>query len=537
MKDYQDEAPKRDGKLFPKKNGLLFFGLNLLLIGPQIFRKFSLWGAAGAAALLLVLLVLTLKRANDWEPASRDLPLLAVFDLCVLLVLSHAELRGQFGLQNADFLLRGLRSLGSFWLIPAGAALCLARVENPPLLRLWVKALGRTAVGAGLLLMRWSSGSLLVFYGEGKRLLVMYLLCALVWYLLCTVSFGVEPEGLQRDFWLSRLLLAVFLVLCLLEPVVLREFLLRLADWAREAAAGVWWKTALTAAVLAGSAAAVYEYDRNRMGPDAAVLGILASGAVLLRGLTEWYFAFNGGLLLVFLVGSLFCLFNEAENRKTFGFANLVFLPLQLGALLAAAMLLKRGLWAMVLLLCVYGCLFFVLSGRRTTSKRWLFYWLTLLSCPPAAAAAYLWRMRFLPETMKALGAVYAVLALGMVILHWPHPDRRSAHPNDKRALCVLMALLSLAASARYGTAVQISFQEADYTASITLTARGEENAIRSAGYVWSGALEEPGPAVRRLSAGETVIPIEGEKLTVLVTDAFGASTEVTDWYPGWMRK
>ena len=24
MKDYQDEAPKRDGKLFPKKNGLLF---------------------------------------------------------------------------------------------------------------------------------------------------------------------------------------------------------------------------------------------------------------------------------------------------------------------------------------------------------------------------------------------------------------------------------------------------------------------------------------------------------------------------------
>ena len=98
-----------------------------------------------------------------------------------------------------------------------------------------------------------------------------------------------------------------------------------------------------------------------------------------------------------------------------------------------------------------------------------------------------------------------------------------------------MMALLCLIAAGRYGTEVQVVFQPEDNTASITLEAKGKENEIQSAVCRWSDVTGQVVSGEQVLFAGENVASIQGEKLSIVVTDAFGAETTVTDWYPGWL--
>ena len=64
---------------------------------------------------------------------------------------------------------------------------------------------------------------------------------------------------------------------------------------------------------------------------------------------------------------------------------------------------------------------------------------------------------------------------------------------------------------------------------------RGGDNEIALAAYYWSDLTGEPLGEEVPLSSGETEIPIQGERLTIVATDTHGARTTVTDWYPGWM--
>lgn len=83
-----------------------------------------------------------------------------------------------------------------------------------------------------------------------------------------------------------------------------------------------------------------------------------------------------------------------------------------------------------------------------TTPTRQMIWWLAMLSFPPILAAAFLWQTSyFVTQSYMLLAASYAVLALTIVILNWPHPNRRTGPSLYKWAICGLMAVLSLLAA------------------------------------------------------------------------------------------
>lgn len=522
----------------PKKNKIIFFVLNLFLMVPYIIKHYSLWGAAGTGVILLLAFLWTVLGTDGC--AVRNVPLLLFCDVCVVLILSYQMLYECFATNHIPAIFESLAKKPlCILLMLTGAVLGFVPFKNA--LVIWGKGLGKTLLGAGLFVLIWGGGISWrgpLFQNKSVHAsFCLYLLCALLWWAFCAASYYAVPDSFRRNNWLSWLLLAVFFTLCLTETSLVQTFITTRWEWLLTVPNAVlpWWKAVLTVSVLAGCAIAAYDYDRDCMGADSLLLGTLAGGVLLLRVLLSRYFAFSWGIALAFLAGSLRCAYNEGKHMRTIRLTSTKYMIGQTAVLLLATEFFKRGLWILVCILCVYGLIFYATAGKPAAKKRQIVYWLIALSCPATLAVGYIWRMRFLLESCVMVAVSYVVLALVLVVLHWPHPDKRGSSNIYKWIVCGFMTLLCVLSVFRYGTKVRITFDA--NKALVVLEARGDENRVQSAVYQWSSAVGEHIGRDGRLSAGETRIPIEGEKVTIVVTDAFGATTTVTDWYPHWLLR
>lgn len=525
-------------KALVKKNKLIFFALNLVCVLPYIVRHYSHLGAGIAAGILLWMFILTVVQSDVDTPVSRNLPVLGCFDVFILLGLSFQELRIRFAPGGLSLFLGHVGDRRCSLLLLAGLVLCVLPFKAA--LAVWLKGLGRTAVGASVLLFFWSDGQLPepTFMDGAKAFFAFYLLCAVVWYAMCVTSYTVDQGVLRRNNRLSWLLLGVFCTLCLAETSLVQEMIAPVQEWllAVPGASLAWWKAVLAAVVLTGCAIAAYDYDYEYMGADSLMLGSLGGGVLLLRVLLSNYFAFSWLVFLTFLVGVFLCLQNEMQQETTLRLSSPAYLVAQTAALLLAVYLLKRGLWILTVLLGIYGLVFYTtFFGKMETPRRQLFRWLVTLSCPAALALGYIWQTRFVPEACLLLAVIYGVLALAIILLLHPHPGGRTSPEGYQMVVCALMVLLCLMTATRYGAKAHITFLPENGTVHIELEARGRDNEIALAVYQWNDLAGKPLSNEARLTAGETEIPIKGEQLTIVVTDTHGARTTVTDWYPGWM--
>lgn len=520
-----------------KRNKLIFFALNLLLVIPWALKRYSPWGWAGAAVILLLMFLFTVHIPDADYAASRSLPFIGFFDVCIWAVLSWQRLVEQFSLDNAAAIFERLEVNPCFILMLAMLVLGIFLQNGPR--GLWAGGLGRAAAGAFFILLLCSDCMLPrpSFYSGTQGFFVLYLLCSVGWLFLCAAAYYTDPQTQPVSNCLTWLLLAALLILCVTETSLIQPLASAVWEWLLDVpSAGLaWWKVLLAAVVLTGASVAAYDYDGRKMGPDSLVLGILAGGVLLLRILISRYFAFHWVLFLTFLTGSLRCLYNECRQAKTLRFTSSVYLTVQLAVLVLAAQMLKTGLWLLVILLCVYGLVFYATVGKTAAPGYRLFHWLTVLSCPAVLAVGYIWQRCFVKESCIFVLVMYAVFAFAILILSWRHPDQRICPDVYKWILCGFMTVLCLIAATRHGTRVQVTFHKEDCTAVIALEAQGKGNTVASASIRWGRLIGEGSGEERVLSAAETTVPIEDEKLTIVVTDAYGSTTTVTDWYPRWL--
>lgn len=525
-----------DGEALLKRNKIVLFALNGVLVLPCAIRHFSPAGAGVTLLLLLLAFFLTVVRSDAGLPAVRGLPVLGVFDVLILLALSYKELLF-FLPESSEFISARLYFTDYDWLLALGVLLCLLPFREK--LALWSKGLGWVVIGGYLTLRLWCSDFLPSGQIEPglKASILFLLLCVLAWFSVCAVSRTVDENTLSRDRWLSRLLLTIYLVLGLAEPALLQQFFSRMYQWFLTASevGFAWWKALLAAGVLTGCAVASYDLRNKRMGPDSLVLAGLSGFVLLVRVLMSRYFICGWIIPLVFLAGSLLCLKNEGKQAKTLQLSSPAYLAAQTAVLLAAVLLLKRGVWITVLCMAVYALVFTALAGKMVTSRRQLWLWLIRLSCPAVLAAGTVWHLRFLPASLWLIAAAFAVLALVVILLHWPNPTGMVCPDGLKWMVFGAMVLLCLLVSLRFGSKVEVAFQPDSETAHIELEARGRDNKIVSAKCSWSRFTGEALSGEQTLQSGGMDIPIQGEKLTIVVTDAFGTTTTVTDWYLRWL--
>lgn len=446
MSETTQETVKRGfgGSVLLKKNELIFYALNLLLVGPYILARYSPAGWAFSVALLLVMFYFIVLKPDVNEPVLRNLPLMLCLDACIPLILAYQELMLGFTPGNIEYLLPAAQGkLPCLVLLVVGVALCVVKFKDP--LLVWMRGLAKAVIGAAFILLLWSDGSLPLpaFMGDAGLFFKIYLLCAIAWCVLCAMSYQVDRRAFPRNNWLSWLLLAVLFAACLTQTRLVQEFFGVLYEWnaGLSGASLAWWKIAL----LVGGAIAAYDYDYNRMGADSLFLGALAGGALVLRALMSYRFPLWQVLPLAFLVSTLCCLQNELKGKKTLRLLSPLYLAAQTGAALLAVLLMHRDLWLMLILLILYGVIFYVTAEKMTTPPRQLVWWLIMLSFPPVLAAAFLWQTSyFVTQSFTLLAAAYVVLALAVVILNWPHPNRRTSPGPYKWIICGLMAVLSL---------------------------------------------------------------------------------------------
>lgn len=440
------------GNILLKRRMLIYFALNLLLVGPYILTHYSLIGCGLSGAILLVMFIFTVIRPDKDELAVRNLPLMFFLDACVPLVLAYRELRYAFTVDNIEYLIDVMVSKGSpLLLLAAGVVLCFLKFKEP--LSVWMKGISKTIIGAAFLLMLWSDGSLPFpsFRGDSGLFFALYLVCALAWCVLCVLSYNADSEAQQRNNWLSRLLLAAVFVACLTETELVVNFFSVLGRWNMElpTVSLAWWRVALTGVLLVGGSIATYNYDGSCMGPDSLFLGALAGGVVLLRVLMDFGFPFCQVLLLVILVGSLCCFLNEMKGKKTLRLSSPAYLIAQTGAALAAVFLMYHDLWMPLVLLILYGVIFYATVDKMTTPMRRLVWWLTALSTPAALASAFVWQTRLMAAPCVLLAAAYVLFAFVIVILNWPNPNTRTSPNVYKWTVCGFMAVLSVLAALR----------------------------------------------------------------------------------------
>lgn len=428
-----------------KRNKLVFYVLDLALILPYLAAHYSHVGAGISAVLLVIALVVTVVRSDPGLPAVCGLPVLAFFDALVMLALSYDDLLQNY-LGNGAYFIGRLRDTPSGWLLLAGGVLCVLPVKGD--LALWIKGLGWAGVGSFCVLLAWSPRPPAAYLPAS---FLFYLLCLVAWYGMCALCWVIRADSLKLSRWLSRLLLAVFAALSLLAPTLLRSHFTGVDIWLVDAsyAGFAWWKVLLASGVLAGCAVAAYNFPQKRAGVDCLTLGGLSGLLLLLRVLVS-FFSPQGVLTLpLYLVGLFCCVKNELKNGKTLALGGPQYLLAQTGALILAAGLFEAGLWYMVVILAVYGLMFYALRGKTEAPVRQL-SWLLRLSFPVALFIGVLWQRQGRWEALLFILTGYVVSALVMAVLMWPHPAGRTCPDKYCWLVCAFLALLCLIAAFCY---------------------------------------------------------------------------------------
>lgn len=531
------ETTKRTVKDFAiaKRSRLIFFVLNLALVIPFLVQNYSHWGLGGAFAIMLLSFLFLIIKPYDATPAVRDIPLQLFFNVCLYLVVSYQAIIDNFKIAYLGYILENMEG-ECVVLLLAGLAASLFIPKVPHLV--WLRYIGKTAIGASVIMQIWAGGSVFEpeFRGGGETMIAFYLLFAVIWFAFCVISCHIDSDAYKRNNRLSNFLIIILVLFCTTENALAQMFIPHAKVYllSMPTAALAWWKVILSAIVLVGCAIVSFDYLNDTMGTDALVLCFVASALVILRVLMANYFAFNWIVFAIFLVSCVRCLKNELRHKKTLRLSNLGYAAVQFVAILISIWLIKAGLWINLIVVATYTLIFYATAGKGISEKHRLRHWLTILSAPAVYAVAYIWHMRYSLDAIILIALAYVVLAGVMIILHWPHPDKLSVPRGYKVIVCSLLVLLCWIAMGRFGAKVDVEFDIVKNTATVEIDAKGKSNDIESVEYQWSTITGET-LEVATMNKNGSSIPILGEVLTITVTDSRGVVTTKTEWYPDWL--
>ena len=521
-----------------RRNKLIYFVLNLALIIPYVVKHYSHWGLAIAVGIMLwAFFVIVVKPSVD-TPASKDLPALLFFDVCVVLGMVYERLYDSF---DSEFILleKVVENFNEqcLYLLLTGIAVSVFTSNKQSMV--WLKCAGKIAAGAAIIMQLWSNGEVLEpsYVDGGEAFLIYCLLWGIVWTIACVLACYAHPESSKNAKRLGTVLLLAWYVLNVTEKPIVDDLVLYIKPFLIALPQNVfaWWKVILSAIVLFGCAVVAYDYDNDRMTVDSIVLAFIASAVVLIKVLLENYFSYNWIIFIVFVVSSMKCLQNELRQSKTLRLTSQVYLLVQFISVLISIKLIKNGLWINAVVICLYTLVFYTTYGKTKTEKSRLRHWLLVLSAPAVYAAAYVWQKCFALDTIIMILLTYVVFAGVIIILSWPHPNNRIVPPGFKMLPCLFIVLFCLISMSRYGAKVDIEFNNDTDNAIVAIEARGKENQIKSVVYYWSDNKGEIIGSERTMSVEGSNISVKGEKLTVIVTDINGVITTETEWYPNWL--
>lgn len=519
-----------------KRDYLIFFVLNLALVIPFIVENYTHWGLGAAFLIMLWAFFRCVVKSVDLAPAAVNIPRLLFFDLLVYLAVSYEKLAAHFFGQNFLDLLDNMSGNGIYLLL-VGIVINIV-ISKKKVKHQWLRNLIKVIIGAAFVLMIWSEGNLLhpVFHEGGEIIFIFYLMFSVMWFTFCSISYHLNIDAVKRNGRLSNLLLILLVLFCSTEFELAMEFAMDfrsfLLDMPYDGLA--WWKVLLGAVILVGCAVVTYDRENGTMGADSLVLCFIASAMLLLRVLMDNYFLHSWIIFIVFLFSCLRCLKNERNGKKTLRLNSLAYTAVQIAVLIGAVLLLKASLWIDLVIIALYTLIFYNFAAKGTAAKQPRCFWLVLLSAPAVYAIAHIWQTRFHTETLVLILMAYAVFAGAMLLLHASHPEDLKVPKAYKAILCAFLALLCWFAMSSHGVRVDIQPDLLWEEAYVEITPNGKDNAVTGAQYQWKTRTGET------LSMGElpeagTPIPIEGEVLTVTVTDAYGARTTKTQWYPDWL--
>ncbi len=533
-----EESTKRTIKDYAiaKRSKLIFFVLNLALVVPFLVQNYSHWGLGGAFVVLLLAFYFLIIKPNETTPATREIPLLLFFNILFYLVVSYQSLIDNFKFENLGYVFDNMKS-ECVMLLLGGLAASLFLPKTPNLL--WLRSIGKTAMGASFIMQIWSNGSIFEpeFYAGGETMIAFYLLFALFWFIFCIISSYVDPSAYKRNNWLTNFLIIFLVLFCTTENNIAQLFVHQANQYLLQMPTDglAWWKVILSAVVLVGCAIVAFDYLNDTMGADALLLSFVASTLIVLRVLIANYFSFNWILFVIFIVSSIRCLKNELRQAKTLRLSTLAYVVLHFCATLISIWLIKAGLWINLVIAGIYTLIFYTTSKNRTNEKHKLRHWLTILSVPATYAIAIVWQLRFSLDAVVLIALAYVVFAGVMVILHWPHPDNLAVPRGYKVIICAMLILLCWISASRYGADVNVTFDTEKQTVAVEIEANGKNNQIQSVEYQWSSIIGESAEATATMSKNGASIPIQGEILTITVTDTHGVVTTKTEWYPNWL--
>lgn len=528
------------GRISVKGNRCVYFTLGLLPITPVLFRHFTLDGFAAALAVAATAFYILIIRIKRLSPAAGYIPAMLFTDICILAALQYRPILTAAMAQPSGNIFKGIEASRTI-LFAVGAVICFAMPKKPGVITL--RALGFMTAILALIMHScgFGSGLTLSFNSDGAYLVALFLMFTVIWFLAYAISAVTDESVYTRNNLLTAVLLAVVVWIFIAGRGVygylvgpLRQELLQLAAEGLDT-----WKLALAVVILLVCAAATSERRGPSIGADAMVLAFVGGVLILAGVLWRNYFDFNWLILLVFSAAGIMCIRNESRGTKTFRLANPVCLAVLLGLAAAAAGLLERGLWISTATMCVYAAILYFAVGTERHTDSNLSLWLLILSCPAVFAVAYAWQAHFSAEIISVILLAYIVQAFALLTLCWPHPGRRRAPVTAKAAICAFLAVICTLALTRFGAEVCIEFNSGRGIAVVDIEAKGKENEISDAEYYWSSMsvlgfeTSEPLPFK---DPGGGVLPIDGNRLTVIVTDAYGVVTTQTAWYPAWVR-
>lgn len=435
-----------------KRNRLVFFSLNLGLVVPFLVRNYSFWGLIGALVITLLSFYLLIVEPRKAAPAASAIPLQLFLDVWFCLAVSYQSLIDNFRTSGLERLFKSARSEWAILLV-AGFAVSFF---VPKLLNvLWLRFIGKTAVGISVIMLLWADGRVYkpTFKSSGEILLAVYLFAALIWFTFCVISCYADPDTYTRNNWLSNFLIVMFVLFCTMENGMAqsviqqaKRFLLSMPGETLK-----WWRVIFSVFILIGCAIATSNYLNDAVGADALVLSFMASACLILRVLIDNEFSFNWVIFVVFLISSVKCFKNEMRRKKTLRLPTAAYAAVQFAAALISIWLLKAGLWVNLIIVATYTLIFYATTGKKSADTHRVRHWLTVLSAPAAFAIAYIWHVRFSLDMIVLIATVYAVLGGTMVILNWPHPDKLAVPRGYKIAVCAMLTMLCALAMGRIG--------------------------------------------------------------------------------------
>ena len=203
----------------------------------------------------------------------------------------------------------------------------------------------------------------------------------------------------------------------------------------------------------------------------------------------------------------------------------------------AAILILQTALYfgwmtpCLFFILCVVGACFLRETKKGVTG--WL-YWQYLITASAVLVAILVSLWFNTSASYVAIASIFGIATVVLVSLHLQNPLHKLPALKWKRIAIIGATVWMLSAGCRFGAACHfkiVSEDDASRVNSITvsLNARGTENAIAQCGYHWEDDVKSD--EVNLADSSDFILPARNGELCVTVTDRYGVKSNVYRWF------